>query len=79
MLKTLSASDCRFLTPLNFIGPIVLLQGNAPEAAVAKMLHYTNRMVPDTVRINHQHRGKGTVITREKIHEQQPHKSCGRP
>jgi hypothetical protein len=35
--------------------------------------------VPDTVRITHNHRGKETVIIREKVHEQQPHKSCGRP
>ena len=59
MLKTLSSNDCHFLTILNFIGSSVLLQGNALEVTVAKMLHYTSRMVLDMVRIKHQHRGKG--------------------
>lgn len=79
MLNNLTGNDCRLLAPLNFKGPSVLLQGNALEEAVAKMLHYTSRMVPDTVRITHRHRGKETVIIREKVNEQQPHKSCGRP
>jgi tRNA U34 2-thiouridine synthase MnmA/TrmU len=79
ILENLSGNDSRFLVPLNFKGPSVLLHGNALEEAVAKMLHYTSRRVPDTVRITHNHRGKETVIIREKVHEQQPHKSCGRP
>jgi tRNA U34 2-thiouridine synthase MnmA/TrmU len=79
ILESLSGNDSQLLVPLNFKGPNVLLQGNALEEAVAKMLRYTSRMVPDTIRITHNHRGKETVIIQEKVHEQQPHKSCGRP
>jgi tRNA U34 2-thiouridine synthase MnmA/TrmU len=78
ILENLSGNDSRFLVPINFTGPSVLLHGSAIEAAVAKMLHYTSRRVPDTLQIIHKHRGKETVIIREKVHEQQPHKSCGR-
>lgn len=70
ILENLSGNDSRFLVPRNFKGPTVLLQGNALEEAVAKMLHYTSRMVPDTARITQNHRGKETVIIREKVHEQ---------
>jgi|GEM_PF-983522 len=68
-LKTLSGNDCRILTPLNFTGPSVLLQGYALEEAVTKLLHYTSRMVPETAKITVKHRGKQTVIIREKVHE----------
>ncbi len=79
MLENLSSNDYHLLIPINFTGPNVLLQGNALESAVLKMLHYTTRVVPDTVRIKHQHQGTETVIIQENVHEPQPHKSCRRP
>lgn len=66
MLESLCGNNCKLLTPLNFTGPNVLLQGNAIEAAVAKMLRYTTRTVPETVKIRYQHRRKETIIIREK-------------
>lgn len=78
-LKRLSSYDNHFLIPINFSGPSALLQGDALDEAVTKILRYTNRTGPDPVKIKLQHKGKETVIIREKVHEYQPHKSCGRP
>jgi tRNA-specific 2-thiouridylase len=62
-MENMSAAGSHLLVPLNFSGPTVLLQGNAIEAAIAKMLHYTNRRVPDPARISHRYGGKNKVIS----------------
>lgn len=78
-LKGLSSHDKHFLIPINFKGPSALLQGDALDEAITKILDYTNRTVPDSVKIKLQHKGKETVTIRKNAHEWQPRKGCGRP
>jgi len=62
-LKNIFVEGSHLLEPLNFSGPTVLLQGSAIEAAIVKMLHYTNRLVPEPARISHRYGGKNKVIS----------------
>jgi tRNA U34 2-thiouridine synthase MnmA/TrmU len=48
--------------PLNFSGPVVILQGTSLEAAVERMLNYTKKAVGRTARIMHLHRGSREIL-----------------
>ncbi len=48
---------------MGFRGPVVMLQGNSLEAAVAKMLQYTKRTIPEDARISHRYLGKERILS----------------
>jgi hypothetical protein len=62
MLEKLCPENAHFLSPLDFSGPAVILQGTTVQAAVQKMLQYTKRAVPEDARISHWYRGKRQII-----------------
>lgn len=65
-LKGLYRQKDHLLVPVDFSGPVVILQGNSMGAAVEKMLKYTKRPVQETSRITHWHRGKDKIASLDK-------------
>ena len=63
------------LTPLNFIGPVLILQGRSVQAAIEKMLYYTKKVDPKDARINCRHKGKDRILSVDETAHQTPHKS----
>lgn len=62
MMEHLCRKGDHFLTPLDFKGPAVILQGNSLNTAVDKMVQYTKRAVPEDGRISHRYKGKISII-----------------
>jgi tRNA U34 2-thiouridine synthase MnmA/TrmU len=62
-LQNLYREKDHLLTPIDFPGPILILQGNSIQAAIEKMLHYTKPVYRKNVRINCLHRGKNQILT----------------
>jgi tRNA U34 2-thiouridine synthase MnmA/TrmU len=62
-LKDLFREKDHLLTPIDFPGPVIILQGNSIQAAVEKMLHYTKPVYRKDARINCRHRGKNQILT----------------
>ncbi len=58
MLKNLCHRSDHLLVPLDFSGPVVILQGTAIRTAIERMLNYTKRFVYETARITHQYKDK---------------------
>jgi len=67
LMKKLCASKDHFLSPLNFPGPAVILQGKAFEAAMSKMLEYTKKLLPRHSYVKYRHNGKSTIIPLDEI------------
>ncbi|UCD90589.1 MAG: hypothetical protein JSW04_03915, partial [Desulfobacterales bacterium] len=51
------------LAPLNFHGPVVILQGSSLKAAIDKMVRYTKRYAPEAARITHSFKGKTKILS----------------
>lgn len=66
-LKNLCLENDHLLAPVDFTGPVVVLQGSALGPAVAKMLQYTKRSVPENARITHRFMGKSERVSLEEI------------
>jgi hypothetical protein len=66
-LKSLCSDTDHLLFPLDFPGPVVILQGKSLEAAVERMLRYTKRHVPPAARIEHRYGGKTEVVYLEDM------------
>jgi tRNA U34 2-thiouridine synthase MnmA/TrmU len=61
-LKRICPETDHLLSPANFSGPVVVLQGSRLEAAVEKMLQYTKRKRSEDARIAHRHEGKEEIL-----------------
>lgn len=55
-LKKLCPETDHLLSPADFPGPVVILQGASLQAALEKMLEYTKKSLPRSVCIRHTHR-----------------------
>jgi tRNA U34 2-thiouridine synthase MnmA/TrmU len=66
-LKRICPDTDHLLSPVNFSGPVVVLQGTGLEAAVEKMLEYTKRKISEDARIAHRHRGKGEILCLPRV------------
>ena len=55
------------LIPVNFSGPVVVLQGTSLEAAVEKMLEYTRRKISEDARIAHRHGCKSEILRLPRV------------
>jgi tRNA U34 2-thiouridine synthase MnmA/TrmU len=76
MLKRLYRERDHLLSPMDFSGPAVILQGSLLDAAVEKMLKYTKRSVEKDSRISHLYRGKcSRVALGEILHNVPSHYS----
>jgi tRNA U34 2-thiouridine synthase MnmA/TrmU len=67
LLKKLCPRTDHLLSPLNFSGPVVILQGVAFEAAVSKMLEYTKRTLPQDAHIRQEFNGKTKTVSLDEI------------
>lgn len=73
-LKTLFREKDHLLTPVNFPGPVVILQGNDTVTAVQKMLHYTKRTYWKNTYINCRHEGQDHTLSVDEMNQQITHK-----
>jgi len=55
------------LTPLDFSGPSVILQGSSLNSAIRKMIEYTKRPFQNKNRISHLHHGELRILTFEEF------------
>jgi len=62
MLRNLCHIGDHLLVPVDFSGPSVILQGSSLEAALEKMLQFTNRSAPERARIVHFHKGENRSL-----------------
>jgi len=62
-LKDLFREKDHLLTPLNFPGPVLILQGSAVRAAVEKVLYFTKPAHRVNARINCRHLGKDQILS----------------
>ena len=67
MLSNLYRERDHLLAPMDFPGPVVVLQGQALETAVEKMMRYTKKSVQKNVRIKHLHRGETEVMALDEV------------
>ncbi len=63
MLKSLYNKKDQMLVPLNFPGPVVILQGTSLKFAVEKMIKHTKHYVQETALITHSHNGKSQIVS----------------
>lgn len=63
VLKNQYHEKDHLLAPLNFPGPVVVLQGSSLKAAIDKMVRYTKRYTPETARITHSYKGKIKIVS----------------
>ncbi len=66
-LKKICPKTDNLLSPVNFSGPVVVLQGTSLEAAVEKMLEYTKRKISEDARIAHRHGGKSEILRLPRV------------
>jgi tRNA-specific 2-thiouridylase len=66
-LKKICPDTDHSLTPVNFLGPVVVLQGTSLEAAVEKMLEYTKRKISEDARIAHRHGSKSEILCLPRV------------
>jgi tRNA U34 2-thiouridine synthase MnmA/TrmU len=71
-LKNLFHDKDHLLTPLNFPGPILILQGSSLQAAVEKMLYYTKSVHRKIARITCRHQGKTQILSPDEMDCQPP-------
>ncbi len=74
-LKDLFREKDHLLTPLDFPGPVIILQGSSLQAAVEKMLYYTKPAHRKNARINCRHQGKDQILSLDEMAFQTPHKT----
>jgi len=61
--KSLCDENNHLLTPLDFTGPSVILQGSSLNIAVSKMIEYTKKPLQKTFRFTHLHQRKIRIRT----------------
>lgn len=66
-LKRICPDTEHLLCPVNFSGPVVVLQGMCLEAAVENMLEYTKRKISEDARIVHRHGGKSEILRLPRV------------
>ncbi len=66
-LKRICPDTDHLLSPVNFSGPVVVLQGTRLEAAVEKLLEYTKRKISEDARIVHRHGGKSEILRLPRV------------
>ena len=66
-LMTLFRENDHLLTPVNFPGPVIILQGNDTQSAVRKMLRYTKEVYWKNARITIRHEGKDHILSLDEI------------
>jgi tRNA-specific 2-thiouridylase len=66
-LKKICARTDHLLSPINFSGPVVILQGTCLEAALKKLLEYTKRKISEGARIVHQQGGKSQILSLPRV------------
>lgn len=74
-LKRICPDTDHLLSPVNFSGPVVVLQGISLEAAVEKLLVYTKRKISEDARIVHRHVGRSEILRLPRV----PLPPIGRP
>ena len=74
-LQNLYREKDHLLTPIDFPGPVLILQGDSIQAAVEKMLHYTKPVYRKNARINCRHRGKNQILLLDERAYQTPPKA----
>jgi tRNA U34 2-thiouridine synthase MnmA/TrmU len=62
-LKNLFREKDHLLTPVDFPGPVLILQGRSVKAAVEKMLYYTKPVYRKNARINCRHQGNNQILS----------------
>ena len=66
-LKTICPDTDHLLSPVNFSGPVVVLQGMRLVAAVEKLLEYTKRKISEDAHIVHRHGGKSEILRLPRV------------
>lgn len=66
-LKKICPDTDHLLSPVNFSGPVVVLQGTSVEAAVEKMLGYTKRKISQDAHIAHRHSAKSEILRLPRV------------
>ena len=66
-LKKICPDTDHLLSPVNFSGPVVVLQGTSLGAAVEKMLEYTKRKVSEDARIAHRYSAKSEILCLPRV------------
>jgi tRNA-specific 2-thiouridylase len=66
-LKRICPETDHLLSPINFSGPVVVLQGNSLDAAVEKLLEYTKRKIAEGARIAHRHGGRSEILRLPRV------------
>jgi tRNA U34 2-thiouridine synthase MnmA/TrmU len=66
-LKKMCPDTDHLLSPVNFSGPVVVLQGTSLEAAVEKMLEYTKRKISEDARIAHRYSAKSEILCLPRV------------
>ena len=66
-LKKICPHTDHLLSPVNFSGPVVVLQGTSLGAAVEKMLEYTKRKVSEDARIAHRYSAKSEILCHPRV------------
>jgi tRNA-specific 2-thiouridylase len=74
-LKRICPDTDHLMSPINFSGPVVVLQGMHLEAAVEKLLEYTKRKISEDARVVHQHGGRSEILRLARV----PLPLIGRP
>ena len=58
------------LTPVNFPGPVIILQGSDTKSAVRKMLRYTKKVHWKNARITIRHEGADCALSLDEMNHQ---------
>jgi tRNA-specific 2-thiouridylase len=58
------------LMPVNFPGPVIILQGSDTESAVRKMFRYTKKVHWENARITVRHEGKTHLLSLDEMNQQ---------
>ena len=66
-LKNICPDTDHLFSPVNFSGPVVVLQGTSLEAAVEKMMEYTKRKISEDARIAHRYSAKGEILCLPRV------------
>ena len=66
-LQRICPDTDHLLSPVNFSGPLVVLQGMCLEAAVEKLLEHTKRKISEDARIVHRHGGRSEILRLPRV------------
>ena len=70
-LKNLFREKDHLLTPVNFPGPVLILQGGDIQEAIEKMLHYTKPVHRKNAQIRCRHQGESQILTTHETAHQE--------